>query len=245
MIKYSILTFLFIFLLIENINYIEASENPASEDYNLMVQNKDYEEIIKLAKNGDKSAQNYLIKIYSEGIGKESILNEAIGWFENAINFSSNKNIDNTEISTIFLRSTIICKIKDLEPSITFWRDVMGYEFSGMPSSFTSGSSSLMGWTKDSKRSFTSFKSQGGSTIALLIIEDSDFSEIKLTSKGTAFNDIILVHEANNIKKIFDRAIKHKVDIIKPYGPSSTGKSIQLFLRAPTGHFVEIYEILS
>lgn len=245
MTKYSILLLLIIFQLIENINYLKASEKKITESHNLMVQNNNYEHIIKEAKSGNKSAQEYILKIYSEGIGQKRSLKEALDWFETALNFSSRQHKNSPEASTTFLRSTIVCKIKNLEPSIVFWKDVMGFEFSGLPPSSTSGSSSLMGWTKDSKRSFATFKSKGGSTIALLIIDDSSFPEVELITKGTGYNDIILVHEATNIKEIYDRAIKYNIEIIKPYGPSSTGKSIQLFLRAPTGHFVEIYEIIS
>jgi len=34
------------------------------------------------------------------------------------------------------------------------------------------------------------------------------------------------------------------VTIVKPLGLSATGRSQQMFLRAPTGHFVEVYELL-
>jgi catechol 2,3-dioxygenase-like lactoylglutathione lyase family enzyme len=243
--NYYIFILLILFHLIGNIKLIEASENSTIENDNIMLQDKKYENLLKLAKTGDKKAQNDILKVYSDGIGKDASIDEAIDWFEKALSFSSKKYKKHNDTSTTFLRSTIVCKISDLERSIVFWRDVMGFEFFGKPSSSVSGSSSLMGWDHNTKRSFTSFKSQGGSTIALLIIEDEDFKEIKLSKQGTAFNDVILVHEAINIKQIYDRAIKHKVEIIKPYGPSGTGKSIQIFLRAPTGHFVEIYEIIS
>ena len=143
-----------------------------------------------------------------------------------------------------FVRTTIVCRLADLEPSVIFWRDVMGFEYAGSPKPVT-GSSSLLGWDEKAVRYFTSFKSKHGSTVALLMVENSiGFSTLKLPEEGVAYGGIVLVHTAKNIKKVYKRALLNNVSIVKHYGPSATGKSMQLFLRAPTGQFVEVYELL-
>lgn len=143
-----------------------------------------------------------------------------------------------------FARTTILARYQDLEPSITFWRDVMGFEYAGDPEPRT-GFASILGWSKQATTYFTSFKSTGGSTVALLLVEDDpDFPTLQLPESGTAYGGIVLVHTAKNIRDVYDRAVQHGVEIIKPYGPSRTGRSIQILLRAPTGHVVEIYELI-
>ena len=144
-----------------------------------------------------------------------------------------------------FVRTTIMARKQDLEPSIVFWRDVMGFEYAGDPKP-RSGSASILGWSEQATTYFTSFKSREGSTVALLLVdEDPDFPSLRLPEKGVAYGGVVLVHTARNIRNVYDRAVKHGVDIVKPYGPSNTGLSIQIMLRAPTGQMVEIYELLN
>ena len=143
-----------------------------------------------------------------------------------------------------FARTTILARMEELAPSITFWRDVMGFAYAGDPQA-RSGFASLLGWSEQATTYFTSFKSTDGSTVALLLVEDEpNFPTLQLPETGTAYGGVVLVHTAKNIRDVYDRAVEHGVEILKPYGPSRTGLSIQILLRAPTGHVVEIYELL-
>ena len=143
-----------------------------------------------------------------------------------------------------FARTTILARVADLAPSITFWRDVMGFTYAGDPEP-RSGFASLLGWSEQATTYFTSFKSTDGSTVALLLVDDDpNFPTLQLPAAGTAYGGVVLVHTAKNIRDVYDRAVEHDVEIIKPYGPSRTGRSIQILLRAPTGHVVEVYELL-
>ena len=143
-----------------------------------------------------------------------------------------------------FVRTTILARKQDLEPSITFWRDVMGFEYAGDPQP-RSGSASILGWSDKATTYFTSFQSREGSTVALLLVDgDPDFPALKLPNAGTAYGGVVLVHTAKNIRQVYDRAVAHGVEIVKTYGPSNTGLSIQIMLRAPTGQMVEIYELI-
>ena len=143
-----------------------------------------------------------------------------------------------------FARTTILARLDDLQPSVTFWRDVMGFEYAGDPEP-RGGHASILGWSEQATTYFTSFTSRGGSTVALLLVDnDPDFPTLELPASGTAYGGIVLVHTAKNIRDVYDRAVEHGVEILKPYGPSRTGLSIQILLRAPTGHVVEVYELL-
>ena len=144
-----------------------------------------------------------------------------------------------------FARTTILARLQDLKPSITFWRDVMGFEYAGDPKP-RGGFASILGWSEQATTYFTSFTSKGGSTVALLLVEnDPDFPALELPASGTAYGGIVLVHTAKNLRDVYDRAVAHGVEILKPYGPSRTGRSMQILLRAPTGHVVEVYELIN
>ena len=145
-----------------------------------------------------------------------------------------------------FARTTIIARFADLEPSITFWRDVMGFEYAGAPQPRSGSGNEYLGWSDAATTYFTAFKSKEGSTVALLLIENEpDFPTQTPHNPATAYGSVVLVHTAKGIRDVYDRAVAHGVEIIKPYGPSGTGRSIQIMLRAPTGHFVEVYEVIA
>lgn len=144
-----------------------------------------------------------------------------------------------------FIRTTIVAQRADLEASVTFWRDVMGFEYSGEPSPRIGSGNEYLGWNEDATTYFTTFISKQGSMVGLLMIEDqADFRTQAPVRPATAYGSVVLVHTAENIRDVYDRAVAHGVEIVKPYGPSSTGRSIQIMLRAPTGHFIEIYEMI-
>ena len=81
--------------------------------------------------------------------------------------------------------------------------------------------------------------------MALLLVEnDPDFPSLELPASGTAYGGIVLVHTAKNLQGVYERAVAQGVEVLKPYGPSRTGRSMQILLRAPTGHVVEVYELI-
>ena len=142
------------------------------------------------------------------------------------------------------IRTTVLARLADLKPSITFWRDVMGFDYAGDPEPRT-GFAHPLGWSEDSTTYFTTFTSRDGAMFALLMVEDTpDFPALDLPDTGTAYGGIVLVHMGRNIGDVYDRAVAHGADIVKPYGPSRTGRSMTMLLRAPTGHMVEVYEMI-
>jgi catechol 2,3-dioxygenase-like lactoylglutathione lyase family enzyme len=143
-----------------------------------------------------------------------------------------------------FIRTTVLARLSDLEPSITFWRDVMGFEYTGDPEPRT-GFASPLGWNEDSTTYFTTFTSTDGAMFALLMVEDTpDCPSLTLPEKGTAYGGVVLVHMGKDIGDVWERAVAHGVEVLKFYGPSRTGLSMQMVLRAPTGHAVEVYEMV-
>jgi len=143
-----------------------------------------------------------------------------------------------------FIRTAVMARLSDLEPSVTFWRDVMGFDYVGDPEPRT-GYSHPLGWNEDSTTYFTIFTSKEGAMFALLMVEDTpDFPTLEMPETGTAYGSVVLVHMGKNISDVYDRAVEHGADIIKPYGPSRTGRAMTILLRAPTGHMVEVYEMV-
>lgn len=144
-----------------------------------------------------------------------------------------------------FARTTIVGRLSDLEPSIVFWRDVMGFDYRGDPEPRTGSGNEFLGWDETATTYFTAFSSKEGSTVALLLVEDqSDFPEQKPFAPATAYGSVVLVHTAKGIRDIYDRAVANGIEIVKPYGLSGSGLSYQMMFRAPTGHMVEIYEVI-
>lgn len=142
------------------------------------------------------------------------------------------------------IRTTVLARLADLNPSITFWRDVMGFDYAGDPEPRT-GYAHPLGWSEDSTTYFTTFTSKDGAMFGLLMVEDMpDFPALDLPDTGTAYGGVVLVHMGKDIGDVYDRAVAYGVDIVKPYGPSRTGRSMTMLLRAPTGHMVEVYQMI-
>ena len=139
----------------------------------------------------------------------------------------------NTEAGyATLIRTTVLARLSDLKPSITFWRDVMGFDYAGVPEPRT-GFAHPLGWSEDSTTYFTTFTSKEGAMFALLMVEDTpDFPTLDLPDTGTAYGGVVLVHMGRNIGDVYDRAVEHGVDIVKPYGPSRTGRSMTTWSRS-------------
>lgn len=144
-----------------------------------------------------------------------------------------------------FIRTAIVARYADLEPSIIFWRDVMGFAYAGDPEPRT-GYASPLGWVEEAVTYFTAFTSTDGAMVGLLMVEDSPgFPSIDLPEASAAHGGVVLVHTAVNLKAVYDRAEEHGVEVLKPYGPSQTGRSNQILIKAPTGQLVEVYELIN
>ena len=151
---------------------------------------------------------------------------------------------ESSEGYATFIRTAVLGRLADLEPSITFWRDVMGFDYAGDPEPRT-GFAHPLGWNEDSTTYFTIFTSKDGAMIGLLMVEDTpDFPSLDLPDEGTAYGGVVLVHMGKDIGDVYKRAVEHGADIVKPYGPSRTGRSMTMLLRAPTGQMVEVYEMI-
>ena len=151
---------------------------------------------------------------------------------------------ENGEGYTTFIRTAIVARYADLEPSIVFWRDVMGFEYGGDPQPRT-GYASPLGWVAEATTYFTAFTSKDGAMVGLLMVEDSPgFPKTDLPDASASHGGVVLVHTAVNLKAVYDRAVAAGVDVLKPFGPSQTGRSNQILIKAPTGQLVEVYELI-
>ncbi|MFL2769769.1 MAG: VOC family protein [Rhodospirillaceae bacterium] len=143
-----------------------------------------------------------------------------------------------------FIRTAIVARYSDLEPSVTFWRDVMGFQYAGDPKPRT-GYASPLGWVAEAVTYFTTFSSKDGAMVGLLMVEDSPgFPEIDLPDASAAHGGVVLVHTAINLRAVYDRAVDHGFEVLKPFGLSQTGLSEQILIKAPTGQLVEVYELI-
>ena len=92
-----------------------------------------------------------------------------------------------------FIRTAIVARYADLQPSITFWRDVMGFEYAGDPEPRT-GYASPLGWVAEATTYFTAFTSKDGAMVGLLMIEDSPgFPSMDLPEASAAHGGVVLV----------------------------------------------------
>ena len=149
----------------------------------------------------------------------------------------------NGEPAAKFDRTTLM--VRDIEPSIAFWRDVMGFKPAGEPRVIPAGQAdSNLGWDETAERKFTVLYSPDGAGIGLLEVNQDDFPTVDISEHPTGYGGVVLVHPTKNLHVIYERAQAANVEIMKPMAPSATGRSMQMYLKAPTGHVVELYELL-
>ncbi len=147
-----------------------------------------------------------------------------------------------TEVSTSFTRTTLIGRYSDLQPSVTFWRDVMGFDYGGDPTAPNPPQASALGYNEKATVYFAKFTAANGSTVGLLMIDDApDFPQLDSSQPG-AYGGVVLVHQTTNLKAINASAVEHGVEILRPLHSMGQEGVGAMHLRAPTGHVIALYE---
>lgn len=140
-----------------------------------------------------------------------------------------------------FDRTTLV--VRDMEASVRFWRDVMDFELVMEPRVLPPTENLYLGWSIDATVTFARFVSPDGAGVGLLEIQQENFASLDIESHATGYGGVILVMVAKNIDGIYERA-KDAGAVFKPLGLSPTGRSKQMYLKSPSGHVLELYELL-
>lgn len=138
-------------------------------------------------------------------------------------------------------RTTLM--IADMKASFSFWRDVMKFEVILEPRELERSENIYLGWNDNAVVSFARFQSPDGAGIGLLAVVQEDYANLKLKETPTGYGDAILVLVAQDIDALYARAMEADA-VLKPLGLSPSGRSKQMFLEAPSGHILEVYELL-
>ncbi len=139
-----------------------------------------------------------------------------------------------------FERSTLV--VSDLQPSIAFWQDVMGYDLIMDARTLPVSENAALGWTEAATVRFAQLMSSSGTGIGLLEISETGFPDLEINRSPTGIGGVVLVHTSTEIDALHERAAKAGA-VIKPLGLSPTGLSWNLYLQAPSGHILEVYQL--
>lgn len=140
-----------------------------------------------------------------------------------------------------FDRASLI--VKDMEKSLSFWRNVMQFELLFEPRQLPPIENEYLGWRKEAVLTFARLQSPDGAGIGLMEIKQPNFPDLNLEENTNAYGSVIFVHVAKDIEQLYTRAQKVGA-VVKPLGLSRSGRSKQMYLRSPSGHVLEIYELL-
>lgn len=140
-----------------------------------------------------------------------------------------------------FDRATFI--VKDMEESLAFWRDVMQFELLFEPRKLPPLDNEYLGWTKEGVLRFARLQSPDGAGIGLMEITQPGFPDLNIEKYPNAHGSVVFVHVATDIEALYKRA-KEAGAVLKPLGLSRSGRSKQMYLKSPSGHLLEIYELL-
>jgi|GEM_PF-610191 len=151
-------------------------------------------------------------------------------------------HVDAQESGTARLDRTTLM-IRDMEESFAFWRDVMQFDVIMEPRELDRGENVYLGWSDAAVVRFARFQSPDGAGIGLLEVVQEDYADLNLKDTPTGYGDAILVLIATDIDAIYARA-QATGAVLKPLGLSPSGRSKQMFLEAPSGHVLEVYELL-
>lgn len=140
-----------------------------------------------------------------------------------------------------FDRTTLM--VDDMQKNWDFWRNVMGYAITKEPFVLPKAENKYLGWSEDATVLFAQLKSPDGAGIGLLEVTQDGFPELAVQEHPTGIGGAILVHTVVDIEGVYERA-KAAGAVLKPLGLSPTGLSKQMYVRAPSGHILEMYELL-
>lgn len=140
-----------------------------------------------------------------------------------------------------FDRTSLV--IDNMDESLIFWRDVMQFELLFGPTELPRAENEYLGWTDQAVVRFARFKSPDGAGIGLLEVTQDGFGDLEIEQNPTGHGGVILVLVATNIDALHSRALSAGA-VLKPLAISSTGRSKQMYLKSPSGHVLEIYELL-
>ncbi len=146
-----------------------------------------------------------------------------------------------TEGTAQFDRASLI--VKGMEASLEFWRDVMKFELLFEPRKLPPLDNEYLGWTKQGELTFARLQSPDGAGIGLMEIKQPGFPDLELGEQLNAHGSVIFVHVAKDIDALYERAQRAGA-VLKPLGLSRSGRSKQMYLKSPSGHVLEIYELL-
>ncbi|MEM7277551.1 MAG: VOC family protein [Pseudomonadota bacterium] len=144
--------------------------------------------------------------------------------------------------SARFDRTSLV--VQQMDSSVVFWRDVMGFELVLEPRTLPSTNNPYLGWTEDAVVRFARFVSPDGAGLGLLEVQQPGFPSLKIKDHATGHGGVILVMVATDIEALYKRAVKAKA-VLKPLGLSATGLSKHMYLKSPSGHALELYELLT
>lgn len=141
-----------------------------------------------------------------------------------------------------FDRTTLV--VEDMNASFSFWRDVMMFEVTTEPRAVTTQDNPYLGWTAEATQvTFARLRSHEGAGVGLLEVKNGTFPRLPLDKSPTGIGGVVLVFVATDIDAIFERA-KAAGAVYKPLSLSPTGRSKQMYLRSPSGHVLELYELI-
>lgn len=158
-----------------------------------------------------------------------------------AIHTTANAEQHEGDSTATFDRTTLM--VADMEASFAFWRDVMGYTVRFEPVDLPQGENKYLGWSAAAAVQFARLQSDNGAGIGLLGVTQADFPKHNMVDHPTAYGGVVLVHPVTGIDAIYARAIEADA-VLKPLGLSPSGRSKQMFLKSPSGHVLEVYELL-
>jgi predicted enzyme related to lactoylglutathione lyase len=146
-------------------------------------------------------------------------------------------------VSSTFLRSAIF--VKDRAATVKFFKEVMGYEELTTSELAAAGADDPLGLPAGTKRVLTGMKSKDGAGLSIMGLEHPDLKALaRPAGVGNAYGDVMFVHQVTNIKEIERRAKAGGYTVIRAAIPSPSGKSLQMFLREPSGVRLELFEML-
>lgn len=143
--------------------------------------------------------------------------------------------------SARFDRTTLV--IRDMQESLSFWRDVMQFEVVRQPITLPSTENQYLGWSSEATVTFAGLVSPDGAGVGLLEVSEDGFADLNIKRHPTGHGGVVLVMIAKNIEILYERALEADA-VLKPLGLSPTGRSKQMYLNSPSGHVLEVYEVL-